>query len=221
MSDDQEWRRLQELYAGLGDTELLGLARDKAGLTAVAQQVVDAEMDARGLQVPVDAPVEAMRERVASEEDSSVVELTTFQIVMDAETAMRALDDAGIPVSLEPAMRRLVDGGPLVKTNWLTIFVERERKEEAVKVLRERMGLFPVMVPEEAGDVDEGGEDEVLSIVGDFEGDDAEIVRKALTDADIWFQAEEEEGIAGTMIEVRPEDWERAMAVVEEAFGEG
>ena len=54
MSNEQEWRRLQGLYAALSDGELLRLAADKDGLTEVAQQAIDAEMSNRGLEVPVE-----------------------------------------------------------------------------------------------------------------------------------------------------------------------
>lgn len=220
---DQEWQRLQGIYAAMSDVELLRLVGAKAGLTEVAQQAVDAEVRSRGLTVEAASVPELapMPEVTDAEGDPSLAELMTFQIAMDAETALRALDDCGIPVKMEPAMRRLVEGGPLVKTNWLTLYVELTRLNEAQSVLRERMGLFPVL---EADEVDDSGDDdgggELPAIVGNFEGADAEIVRKTLTDAGIWFQGEAEEGVDGTMIEVRFEDWERALALVEAAFGE-
>ena len=48
ISMDEEWRRLHGLYAAMSDDELLKLARDKAGLTEVARQAVEAEMSSRG-----------------------------------------------------------------------------------------------------------------------------------------------------------------------------
>ena len=51
-------------------------------------------------------------------------------------------------------MRRLTEDGPRIKTNWLTIFVERTREEEAKGVLRKAMGLFPVLAPNEFEDSD-------------------------------------------------------------------
>jgi hypothetical protein len=223
MSNDQEWWRLQELYAALGDGELLRLAGAKDGLTAVAQQAMDAEMKSRGLELPVeehDGVSDAAAELSGAEGDPSLVELMTFQIAMDAETALHALDDADIPVRMEPAMRRLVEGGPVIKTNWLTIFVERTRKDDAVKVLRARMGLFPVLAADEVDDSEgpDDGEDS-LAVVGSFqEAVDAEVAQKALTDAGIWFKADGDD--EGTMVEVRPEDLERALEAVEEAFSE-
>jgi hypothetical protein len=223
----EEWRRLQGLYAAMSDDEVLRLAGAKGGLTEVAQQAVDAEMSARGLAVAEAAPLaSAMPELLGAEDDPSLVELTTFQIAMDAETALRALDDAGIPVRMEPAMRRMEEGGPRVKTSWLTIFVERTRQNEAVVVLRKRMGLFPVLAADEVEA--HGGEDgeEALITVGNFDvAADVEMARRALREAGIWFheaasQDDEEPGWEGIAIEVRMKDMEQALEVVEAAFAE-
>ena len=221
MAMDDEWLRLQGLYAAMSDDELVRLAGKKAGLTEVAQQAVETEMNARGLTIASEESAAAMPEPSGAQDDPALVELTTFQIAMDAETALRELDECGVPVRMEPAMRRLVEGGPLVKTNWLTIYVERTRQQEAVEVLRKKMGLFPVLDADEMDDsADEDGEDS-LAIVGSFEAADAEVALKALTDAGIWFEAERDDESGGTMIMGRPEDLERALEAVEEAFEEG
>jgi hypothetical protein len=220
MSVNQEWQRLQQLYAAMSDDELLHLAADKAELTEVAQQAIDAEMSQRGLEMPVEetAPV-APEAEGESEADPSLIELITFQIPTDAETAMRLLDEHNVPAHMEHAVRQVNEDGPKVKMNWLSIFVERSRKEDAMAVLRKGMGLFPALSPEEMDSDDEEGDEEILSIVGDFESAaDAEIVKKALTGAGIWFQAEAEEGVEGTLIEVRYADIGRALEIVEEAF---
>jgi hypothetical protein len=235
MSMDQEWRRLQALYAAMSDDELLELARDKAGLTEVAQQVVEAEMGARQLVKPEDTEPQAeveMPESVAAADDPSLVGLATFDIPSRTENAMWLLEEAGIPATMESAMQRMTAGGPLVKTNWLTVFVERSRKEDAVVLLRKHMGLFPVLRPEEVedrGDADDEGDEGSLFTVGQFDVDaDAEVAQKALKDADIWFKAgketfeaeDDQPEVEVTRIEVRFEDMERASAVVEKAFGE-
>lgn len=230
MSVDQEWRRLQALYAGMSDGQLLKLAGEMVELTEVAQQAVEAEVSSRGLKLEEEsaADVEAeMPELEPAEGDPSLVELKTFQLAMEAQTAARLLEEHEIPMRMEQAMRRFTEDGPKIKTNWLTIFVERERQKDAVELLRERMGLFPLMKPEEVGDPgNEGGadtEEELLSVMGSFDVDaDAEVARNALTVANIWFQAEKEnlEDWAGTTIAVRMEDLDRALAAVETAFGE-
>lgn len=210
----------------MSDTELLKLHRERDGLTAAAQQAVDAEMSARGLTASDDAAQspESMPELHPAEDDPSLVELMTFQIAVDAERALDALDEHGIPVRMEPAMRSLTENGPKIKTNWLTIFVEKARQQDAVRVLRERMGLFPVAVAEETDGHGGGADDEPYFTVCEFESDaDIALARKALTEANIRFKASKDDGemsFEGTMIEVRLEDLERALAVVEAAFGD-
>jgi hypothetical protein len=230
MSMDEEWRRLQGLYAAMSDDELLELARGKAGLTEVAQQAVESEMGSRGLKPSGNPEATAdvvfeMPELDTAEDDPSLVGLKTFQIAMEAQMAARLLDDHGIPVRMEQAVRRFTKDGPKIKTNWLTVFVEQARQDEAVEVLRAGMGLFPVLPPEEVVEVDHAGdgedEAESLAIVGNFgEAADVAVARKALADAGIWFEVDEGDEEEGTMIRTRLEDLERALEVVEEAFGE-
>src|SRR5665213_1860733 len=228
MSNDQEQRRLQGLYAAMSDGELLRLAEGKAGLTEVAHQAIDAEMSARGLAVSVEEPeaVEAEAEESDSQADPSLVELITFQVPIDAETAMRLLAEHDVPAHMEHAVRQVNEDGPKVKMNWLSLFVERARKEDAIVVLRKGMGLFPVMAADEIAGSEDGADDDenALLMVGNFQdAADAELAEKALTDAGIWFSAvkdtDETAEWEGTTIEVKMEDLERALEVVEEAFG--
>jgi hypothetical protein len=240
MSNHQEWLRLQQLYAGLSDGELMNLAEQKGELTTVAQEAIDAEMTKRGLEASVEnhgdgslfyegsaatppIPELPLPEERNSVDDPTLIELTTFQVPMDAEKAMHLLDDHDVPAHMEHAMRQVNEDGPKVKMNWLSIFVERERKEDAMRVLRDGMGQFPVMESHELpdSDDDDGADEDSLSILGNFElAADVEAAKKALTEAGIWFQAEAEEGVDGTMIEVRHEDFERGLEVVDAAFGE-
>ena len=60
--------------------------------------------------------------------DPSVIELITFNVPMDAEAAMRLLDEHDVPAHMEHAVRQVNEDGPKVKMNWLSIFVERARK---------------------------------------------------------------------------------------------
>jgi hypothetical protein len=247
MNNHQEWLRLQQLYAGLSDGELLNLFASKSELTTVAQEAIDAEMSSRGLKdsgstmaerlgdslrygstiyegsaATPSVPTLPLPEETTSVDDPALVELTTFAVPMDAEKAMRLLDEHDVPAHMEHAMRQVNEDGPKVKMNWISIFVERERKDDAMRVLRDGMGLFPVMESNDLpADDDADDDDESLSILGNFElAVDAETAKKALTDAGIWFQAELEDGVDGTMIEVRHGDFERGLQVVEEAFGE-
>jgi hypothetical protein len=245
MSVDNEWQRLQQLYAGLSDDELLNLAASKDELTEVAQQAFAAEMGARGLALPVDEN-EALPEDgefpgkaelltperddlSEAEKDLSLVALTTFQIATDAEKALRELDEYGIPVVMEPALRRINEDGPRIKTNWLTVFVERTRHHEAKDVLRKSMGLFPILMTDERDDPeDEGVSEDELQQVGAFDvAADAEIAQKALTEGGIWFAARTEDLLSddgsdwkATVLEVRPRDFDRALIVLETALSQ-
>lgn len=229
-------QRLQHTYAAMEDDELLDLVRAKSELTEGALKAAEAEMNIRGLSMPEDElPAqsgESEPQLHSAEDDVALVELMTFQIATDAKIALDALDDQGIAVRMEPAMRRLTEDGPKIKTNWLTIFVERSRHEDAVRVLRERMGLFPLLAVQGAehdqGDV--GDEDEALFPVGEFELlADAEIAQTALANAGIWFKVDmgteddpshEAAAWDGASILVRLDDLETALQIVEAAFQE-
>ena len=235
-------QRLQHTYAAMEDDELLDLVRAKSELTELALKAAEAEMKVRGLAMPEDELSAQSGESEPqlksepplhnAEDDVALVELMTFQIATDAKTALDALDDQGIAVRMEPAMRRLTEDGPKIKTNWLTIFVERSRHEDAVRVLRERMGLFPLLAVQgaEHDQGDAGDEDEALFPVGEFELlADAEIAQTALANAGIWFKVDtgteddpshEAAAWDGASIMVRLDDLEAALQIVEAAFQE-
>lgn len=229
MSVNQEWQRLQQLYGAMSDDELLRLAADKAELTEVAQQAIDAEMTTRGLELPVEEePLSdaATPDLPAAEDDASLVSLFVSQSAVEANKAATCLEEAEIPFELRPQRYRDTEDGPWKTSGLLEIVVERERKQDGVRILREKMGLFPLAeVDESDGNPDDSGEEDLYQ-VGNFELEaDAEIASKALRDADIWFTAERvavdptDSSVECTFIEVRFEDMERALEVVEEAFG--
>ena len=229
-------QRLQHTYAAMEDDELLDLVRAKSELTELALKAAEAEMKVRGLAMPEDElsakSGESEPQLHNAEDDVALLELMTFQIATDAKTALDALDDQGIAVRMEPAMRRLTEDGPKIKTNWLTIFVERSRHEDAVRVLRERMGLFPLLAVQgaEHDQGDAGDEDEALFPVGEFELlADAEIAQTALANAGIWFKVDtgteddrshDAAAWDGASIQVRLDDLEAALQIVEAAFQE-
>ena len=96
---------------------------------------IDAEMSNRGLEAPAGR---AWRRSVfqrgvyGGASRPSVIELITFNVPMDAETAMRLLDGyRHVPAHMEHAVRQVNEDGPKVKMNWLSIFVERpERRRD-------------------------------------------------------------------------------------------
>lgn len=233
MSNDQEWQRLQALYAAMSDGELLRLAEGKAGLTEVAQQAIDAEMSARGLEASMeDEPLPDAQPPVLPtvEDDPSLVTLFTTQSAVEANKAATYLEEAEIPFELRPHRFRETEDGPWILSGYLEVVVKADRKQDAVRVLREKMGLFPLAEVQEGDHETEASEEEELYQVGNFElEEDAEIAAKALRDAGIWFQSEriavdptgrtEDPSVECTFMEVRFADMERALEVVEEAFG--
>jgi hypothetical protein len=235
MSNEQEWRRLQGLYAAMSDGELLHLAGEKVELTAVAQQAIDAEMSKRGLEMPVEEeplPDAATPDLPAAEGDPSLVTLLVSQSAVEANKAATCLEEAEIAFELRPQRYRDTDDGPWKTSGLLEIVVESERKQDAVRTLREKMGLFPLAeVNERDGDT-EASEDEEFYQVGSFDlEEDGEVASKALRDAGIWFKSERiavdstgrDEGPLTdcTFIDVRFEDLERAVEVVGAAFPDG
>lgn len=98
-----EWRRLAEHYQQLTDSELIDLARNRAELTAVAQQCLSDEVSVRRLKIePVEAK-EAPPALVPEPPDSpyaeerSLVTLCTAWSVRDALQITTLLGRAGIP----------------------------------------------------------------------------------------------------------------------------
>jgi hypothetical protein len=231
MSNEQEWQRLQGLYAAMTDGELLGLAADKDGLTEVAQQAIDTEMSRRGLEVPVEEeslPDAATPGLPAAEDDPSLIALLRTQSAIEANQAASCLEAAEIPFELRPERYRETEDSPWRYSGLLEIVVKEDRKQDGVETLRKGMGLFPLAEVDENDDGEADAsveEEEPLGMVGNFEDKaDVEIAQKALTEAGIWFNAvnEIDEGADSgvTTIEVKMEDVERALEVVEAAFDE-
>lgn len=214
-SNDVE--RLRELYRALGDEELLRLAGSRDGLVEAAQQAVDAELEERGLVFPV--TVDEEPEAIAVEdsaEDDDWQELRTFGVAADAELAYRKLGEHEVPARMGYAERQLEENGPVVRTNWIALFVPSARKEEAMRVLQREMNLFPVAEQGTADDAASEDED-ALFPVGTFDDPaDAELARKALAEAGIWFHLAED----GLTVEVKPEDVDAALAAVEGGFAQ-
>lgn len=213
-----EVERLQELYRGLADGELLRLAETRDGLTAEAQAAVDAEMQERGL-VFSPAGDDAPAPEPVAEDGEEWVELWAFTMPTDAEQAYRKLGEHAVPVRMEYAMRQVEENGPKVRTHALAVFTPAPRVDEAVRVLRSELGLFPAAEVDSGSHGEHGGEqgEDELFPVGTFEdAADAELAKKALTEAGIWFEADAEGGI--TTVLVKPEDVDAALAAVEGGF---
>jgi hypothetical protein len=104
---NQEWSRLQELYAGMDEDELQLIADDAYDLTELARQAFKAEVSRRGLKMTLrGAPASAIPEPPSdSSIDLDPKQLTDLHRVWSREEAVKMkeiLDWAGVPVFFGP-----------------------------------------------------------------------------------------------------------------------
>jgi Putative prokaryotic signal transducing protein len=227
--DSDLLRRLQEQYREMSDGELLDLAGKPDELTDVALEVLRGEMAHRGLKAEPGAAAQVDHRGMSRQEfgtklpDGSVV-LMTFNDALAAGNACDFLEAEEIEVNVRDASEKnpasgSFYGGPAVA---LQVIVPNEDRERAVRILREKMGLFPLQEVEEA---DELVDDGTVTAVGFFgKRADAEEVGKALEEAGIWHRivANEEGSVEDEnafSLEVREVDLFEAGDVVEKALG--
>jgi hypothetical protein len=104
---NKEWRRLQELYAGMDEHELQLIAHDAYDLTELARQAFESEVSRRGLKIALQStPASATPEPPSdSSLDLDPKQLTDLHRVWNREEAVRmkeVLDWAGVPVFFGP-----------------------------------------------------------------------------------------------------------------------
>jgi hypothetical protein len=212
----------------MSDGELQELHGDAADLTESAQATLRAEMGRRGLTA---AAVEAEPAALAWAGEAAVAAgdsgdspevLQVFHQTFEAERAFAVLEreeiafevkDFSVDEKGEPRP------GPAIQ---LGLLVPRGLRARAIRVLHRDAGLFP-QAEETTGEAeDEMGDDGEMFPVGQFEGEaEAEIAEQLLRGAGIVSRratpedGEDAEG-SGPVIEVRPEDLERAAAVLEQ-----
>src|SRR5205807_9229992 len=90
----QERKRLEESYSRMADGELEKLAEDSASLTALARQVLNDEINRRGL-----GPVEQnppLAETATPVDFRKLVTIRTFRDLHEAWLAKGSLESAGI-----------------------------------------------------------------------------------------------------------------------------
>jgi hypothetical protein len=223
-----EWQRLYEHYHAMSDDELLGLAAKIDDLTEIAADVLRREMKDRRLTTA--APFARDPIHIAAVEAAEVEDLapgeTALMTCFDAIEAGRAcefLEEREIDFELRDVSRpqsgmRSFDSLPPVM---LKLVVKKRDKQQAMEVLREKMGLFPLQEVEIADvPVDDGA---VYSL-GDFaRREEAEEVARILDDAHIWHRiapnpdgTEKDENLFA--LEVREVDLMRAGDLVEKAM---
>jgi hypothetical protein len=226
--DSEILRRLQQQYGEMSDGELLNLAAEPDDLTEVALEVLRAEITHRGLKPGVAEASDAGGYGLSHPEfgtklaDGSVV-LMTFHDAMAVGNACDFLEADGIEVNVRDVSEKggigTMYGGPPVS---LQVIVKMGDQDRAVKILREKMGLFPLQEVEEADVVVDDGTASTLGYFGRRE--DAEEVALVLEEAGVWHRiAANEDGSAENedafTLEVKEVDLVRAGEVVEKAMG--
>jgi DNA-directed RNA polymerase subunit M/transcription elongation factor TFIIS len=145
----EEWRRVQEQYAHMNDDELQGVADEAYELTEIAQQVLQAEISGRGLDIKLrSAPVETAvePEECADDFDPSELNLTVVHRVWDLAEARQAkniLNDAGIPSYLGQDNVENVDEFKSTFDGGVDLRVREVDSQRAMRALAESIPLEP------------------------------------------------------------------------------
>ena len=227
--DSEILRRLQQQYGEMSDGELLNLAEQPDDLTEIALEVLRGEITRRGLKPDVAEVSDAGRYGLPMPEfgtklpDGSVV-LMTFHDAMAVGNACDFLEGEGIEVNVRDVSEKDTTGGsfyggPPVS---LQVIVGARDRDQAVKILREKMGLFPLQEVEEADAVVDDG---TVATLGDFgRREDADEVAKVLEEAGVWHRiAANAEGSEETedafTLQVKEVDLVRAGDLVEKSVG--
>lgn len=145
MSLDGQLERLCALYDEKSDDELLGMYADREDLTEVAQQALAQTMRDRRLEgrAPTPHAQEPEADGPSLELVGSEKAIWTFADAFEAREAIRVLDDAGL-------WQRVVDQTEPAdslrgRTQLaLTLIVREKDLEAAVRLLRDKIGLFPL-----------------------------------------------------------------------------
>jgi len=220
-------RRLQEQYGEMSDGELLGLAAKPEELTDLALEVLRGEIGRRGIKPAADEGVEGFDDDEVEPAGvkpvpAGSVPLTTFNDAIAAGEACRILEADGLEIDvrdLSAATRGgSFYGGPPVA---LQVVVHGGDVERARRLLREKLGLFP-LVEAQGDDVPE---DDALLMLATFgHRQDADEVGRILDEAGVWHRVTANpDGSVETEdafdVEVKQVDQPRALEIVEKAMG--
>ena len=206
--------RLVKHYQQVSDAELLDAVTQLDELTPIAQDVIHAELSARGLErawpngsgasaatsatTPAPTldkewlpdPFGTSRSTLPKPEFGSLIEkgriaLITLYDAMDAGRACDVLDEAEIDVEVRDLSQDEGRGSFYSgRPVALQLIVNQQDRDRAVTLLREQMGLFPL---EQVAEPDVIEDDGTIATVGQFAHRlDAEDVARVLTDAKIW-----------------------------------
>jgi hypothetical protein len=130
MDANQEWRRLQESYAGMAEEELQAVADDGYQLTETARQALRAEISQRHLDIVLKEtpPPTEVADEPHGDFDPANLDLVTAFYVWDLAEARRVkarLDAAFIPSYLGPDNIENVDLLPPITELGLPVKVQR------------------------------------------------------------------------------------------------
>lgn len=226
----EETERLERLYEGMGDAELVQLASTPGDLTGTAREALAAELRRRALDVPAGAEQDVAGGDVGLPTAGDVmpsnlgatgpeIELTMFYDAMSAGRACEFLGEAGVPFHLadlaEASGLGTLEGGPAVA---LRVTVPLADLERAQSVLRRTMGLFPLQEVEASDEAEDDGTLATLGVCATR--DEAEEIAAVVERAGIWAAVVENEGDAENpfAVEVREVDLFRAGDAVEKSL---
>lgn len=218
-SGQRETERLLAMYGEMSEAELLEMRASAADLTEVAQEALAGEMKRRGLDPEMgEAENAAALDPGSFDEDDATGWRTVhvFEQAFEAQAAFRILERELIEFAVED--RSLDENGdpvpgPAVR---LALLVEAPDWDRCARLLREEAGLFPEAVVDPRGEP-EGPQPEMVT-VGEFEqAGDVDAASRALEAAGVTFQTMTHDGEdwERTSIEVKCEDQDRALAVLE------
>jgi hypothetical protein len=229
--DSQALQRLQEHYGEMSDGELLGIAAKPDDLTDMAREVMRGEMASRHLKLEaaVSDPFTGLgRDELPKPEfgtklANGMVVLTTFHDAIAAGEACDWLEEEGMDVDVRDVSDKSTGGGsfyggPPVA---LQVIVGVRDRDRAVKILREKMGLFPL---QEVEDADPLVDDGTVAVLGSFgRREDADEAARVLDEARVWHRVTANaEGSAADenawTLEVREIDLVKAGELVEKAM---
>ena len=177
----QEWRRLQDLYAGMSEEELEAVANGGCKLTDIAKQALQAEIVRRNLKLIVrlePPPEEEPQEDVDSDDDfdPSSLDLAGASCVVEtrdeAEWVKTTLNRAGIPCyfgheRLENVNR--LQFGPERDFYVAVLMTDIGRAKRLLKDFNQRFGKKEEKIADFAGRCPSCGSTEIV-----FEGLDSE-----------------------------------------------
>jgi hypothetical protein len=130
----EERRRLQALYAGMSDGEIVSLVSEIDTLTDVAKPLLQAEFSSRNLSLTPEVP-----NQETDPFDPSELDLLVLQRVWDAAEARRVkeiLDTVRIPSYVGPDYLEDLDALPQDLEGGMDLWVRREDQQRALTTLR-------------------------------------------------------------------------------------